>query len=91
MADMGATLGPASGQERREKHIQWSGESVKAYYGEIKQKLERRDLIGGKDMQGLGIPPGPEMGRILRKVREAQDMGEIKDREEALALAGERK
>ncbi|MCP4667891.1 MAG: HD domain-containing protein, partial [Deltaproteobacteria bacterium] len=89
IADMEATLGPASGEKGRENHIQWSRESVKAYYGEIKQKLERRDLIGGKDLLGLGIPPGPEMGRILRKVREAQDGGEIKDREEALALAGE--
>ncbi len=89
IADMEATLGPASAQKRRENHIQWSKESVKAYYGEIKQKLERRDLIAGKDLLGLGIPPGPEMGRILRKVREAQDIGEINDREEALALAGE--
>jgi hypothetical protein len=89
IADMEAARGPASEQWRRENHIQWSGESVKAYYGWIKQKLERRDLIGGKDLIGLGIPPGPEMGRILREVREAQDMGKIKDREEALALAGE--
>ena len=89
IADIEATRGPASGKERRDNHIQWSKECVKAYYGDIKQKLERRDLIGGKDLLALGIAPGPEMGRILRKVREAQDMGAIRDRDKALALARE--
>lgn len=45
-------------------------------------------LLRGKDLlEAFAISPGPEIGRILRKVRLAQLVGEIGDREEALALA----
>jgi poly(A) polymerase/tRNA nucleotidyltransferase (CCA-adding enzyme) len=37
-------------------------------------------------METLGIGPGPEVGRLLRAVEEAQGAGEIHAREEALAL-----
>lgn len=45
-------------------------------------------LLLGKDlMAALGTPPGPEIGRLLRAVRLAQLVGEVSDRDEALALA----
>jgi poly(A) polymerase len=44
-------------------------------------------LVTGRDvMETLGIGPGPEVGRLLRAVEEAQGAGEIHTREEALAL-----
>ncbi len=43
-------------------------------------------LIKGRDLKPLGIPPGPHMGKILRKVRVAQLDGDIHDRTGALAL-----
>ncbi len=44
-------------------------------------------LLTGKDIiQTLHIPPGPEIGRLLKKVKEAQAVGEVSTREEALAL-----
>jgi poly(A) polymerase len=44
-------------------------------------------LVTGHDiMETLGIGPGPEVGRLLRAVEEAQGVGEIHTREEALAL-----
>jgi putative nucleotidyltransferase with HDIG domain len=47
-------------------------------------------LLTGKDIiQTLHIPPGPEIGRLLKKVKEAQAVGEISTKEEALALVSE--
>lgn len=44
-------------------------------------------LLDGRDiMEALKIPPGPKVGELLERVREAQAEGEIRSREEALAL-----
>jgi tRNA nucleotidyltransferase (CCA-adding enzyme) len=43
-------------------------------------------LVQGRDVLALGVPPGPEIGRLIRLIEEARDQGEIKEREEALAL-----
>lgn len=43
-------------------------------------------LIGGRDvMEALGMPAGPEVGRILDDARAAQLAGEFRDRDDALA------
>ena len=43
-------------------------------------------LLRGTDvMAAFGLPPGPEIGRLLRAAREAQATGEVRTREEALA------
>ncbi|TAL16613.1 HD domain-containing protein [bacterium] len=43
-------------------------------------------LLLGRDLLELGIAAGPEVGRILRAVGEAEAEGEISTREEALSL-----
>jgi poly(A) polymerase len=44
-------------------------------------------LVSGEDVQReLGVGPGPAVGRALRRVRLAQVDGEVRSREEALAL-----
>jgi tRNA nucleotidyltransferase (CCA-adding enzyme) len=51
--------------------------------------LDPPRLLGGADVQQiLGIPPGPEVGRVLEAVRAAQVDGKIRSREEAVALLG---
>lgn len=88
MADIQGTRGPGTSPEGRARHLSWSRGAVAAYYTGIKRDLERKDLLTGKDLIGdLGMSPGPGMGRVLKAVREAQDDGEVKDREEALRLA----
>jgi poly(A) polymerase len=42
---------------------------------------------GDEVARALGIEPGPEVGRILRELREASFAGDVRTREEALALA----
>ena len=41
-------------------------------------------LLTGRDLIGLGIQPGPAMGKLLNRLRDLQLEGEISSREEAL-------
>ena len=41
-----------------------------------------KPLLNGEDLQRMGIPPGPEMGRILDALHEARLNGEVRTREE---------
>ena len=44
-------------------------------------------LLDGRDvMKALKIPPGPRIGELLERMREAQAEGEVSDREGALNL-----
>lgn len=55
---------------------------------ELAAALAAPPLISGHDvMNSLGLESGPLVGEVLRRVREAQLEGQIKTREEALALA----
>ena len=43
-------------------------------------------LVRGEDvMAALGVAPGPAVGKALRRVREAQALGQVGTRDEALA------
>jgi hypothetical protein len=45
-----------------------------------------RSLLDGREvMQALGLGPGPEVGRLLALLREAQAVGAVSTREAALA------
>jgi tRNA nucleotidyltransferase/poly(A) polymerase len=60
---------------------------VAVYLSDREQLIPLR-LLTGKDLiTSLGVLPGPNLGRLLHMVRLAQLMGEISERDEALALA----
>jgi poly(A) polymerase len=44
-------------------------------------------LVTGRDLISAGLEPGPEFGRILQAVEDAQLEGTVQSRDEALALA----
>jgi hypothetical protein len=47
-----------------------------------------RSFVDGKVlMDALGLKPGPQVGSLLVALREAQAVGEVRSREEALHLA----
>jgi putative nucleotidyltransferase with HDIG domain len=51
-----------------------------------RESLRREPLLRGGDvMERFGLAPGPEVGRLLGRAREAQDLGLVGSREEALA------
>ena len=53
----------------------------------LENLVEPPRLITGHDiMREVGVGPGPEVGRLLRAVEDAQGSGDIRTREDALAL-----
>jgi putative nucleotidyltransferase with HDIG domain len=59
-----------------------------AYFQEQETVIRPAALLTGRDlMAALQLEPGPEVGRLLRHIEEAQAAGEIASRDEALALA----
>ncbi len=87
MADSMSTCGPASKKSEREAHLAWSRKTVMEYYSEIRTTLKRNNVISGNDLISLGMNPGPELGRVLEKIREAQDEGLILDHDSGYAMA----
>jgi DNA-binding SARP family transcriptional activator len=60
---------------------------IAQYYAQYSPDAAPRPLVDGKDVMALGVQQGPRIGQILSAVREAQMIGEINTRAEALALA----
>ena len=57
------------------------------YYTRFERSVAPLPLITGRDVIALGARQGPSIGEVLEAVREAQMIGEIATRDEALALA----
>jgi poly(A) polymerase len=70
----------------------WSGpegrivRELMAGHAEETAALSAPPLLDGREaMEALDLPPGPEIGRLLRLLREAQAVGDVATREAALA------
>lgn len=60
------------------------------FFEEYEETIQPRPYLNGLEIMALlAIPPGPEVGRLLRLLEEAQAAGEIGSREEAVRLARE--
>ncbi|QTA83932.1 Multifunctional CCA protein [Desulfonema limicola] len=86
MADIMSTSGPKSLEHHKNDLLKWAVDTIDLYFENIKPKIQDPNLITGKDLIEMGIKSGPEMGRILKQVREAQDSGIIKNHEQAVNL-----
>jgi hypothetical protein len=75
---------PAEGWRRQAETVArlWS-----AYFDQHTTVVSPHPLLSGKELLGLGVPPGPKLGAMLERLREAQAAGEVRTRQEALALA----
>jgi poly(A) polymerase len=87
LADHLATVGPRLRQEEWLSHVQLvhyvltESTRPRGMAGHVR-------LVSGHDiMEALGIPPGPMVGRLLRALEEAQAIGQVSTRQEALELA----
>lgn len=57
------------------------------YFGDYEQTVSPPRLLTGRDLMDLlDIPPGHEIGRLLRLLEEAQAAGEVSTRDEAIAF-----
>lgn len=52
----------------------------------LKRDLWPKPLLSGDDLMRRGIPQGPEIGRLLREIEDAQLIGRVKTKKEALDL-----
>ena len=53
------------------------------------EQIKPPRLISGRDLMSVGVPNGPEVGRILSAIEDAQLEGRIHTHEEAMQLAKE--
>ena len=54
---------------------------------ELEKLTQARKLIDGHDLIALGVPQGPQVGKLLNEIYDKIYAGEITSREEALAYA----
>lgn len=88
LADHLATYdGP--GPETTWQHlIQMVGALYHFYFEKYDETVSPPPLLNGHHlMEALDLPPGPEIGRLLRLIKEAQAAGQIETEEEAIRFA----
>ena len=69
-----------------EEHLSTLVRLLETYYREPETVNPPRLLTGDDLMRELEISAGPQVGELLEAVREAQAVGEVLSREDALAL-----
>ncbi|MGB9870932.1 MAG: CCA tRNA nucleotidyltransferase [Anaerolineae bacterium] len=88
LADHLAIWGPNPQPERWARRRAAARALLDYFFRRTQGAVAPPPLVNGRDlMTELGLPEGPEVGRLLEAIREAQAAGEVTTREEALALA----
>jgi putative nucleotidyltransferase with HDIG domain len=88
LADTLATYGPTLPQGVWSDHLNVSRTLLEAWWKKKEEQVLPPPLVRGEDlMQRLGMAQGPKIGEVLERVREAQAVGEITTRAEALEFA----
>jgi len=88
LADHLATWGPNLQERRWARRLEMAEVLLTHYFEHHEETVAPPPLVTGHDLMAeLGLGEGPEIGRLLEALREAQAAGEVRTREEALALA----
>lgn len=88
LADHLALWGPNLQPERWARRRAATHALLEYFFHRSQGAVAPPPLVNGNDlMTELGLPEGPEVGRLLEAIREAQAAGEVTTREEALVLA----
>ncbi|MCU0666429.1 MAG: HD domain-containing protein [Candidatus Omnitrophica bacterium] len=84
LADQRATRGRLTTKQSRSSHEKLCAFLIKEYFRKAKEvKLPK--LVNGNDiMRAFNIKPSELVGKILKEIEEAQAIGKIKDKQEAL-------
>ncbi len=83
LADAMAVWGRGLTQTRWRALLRHADALFRAYFEQPAEIVAPPPLLNGHDLVALGLRPGPQMGRILEMLREAQAAGEITTREAA--------
>ena len=87
LADHLATVGPRLEWDGWRRHVAVIKYILMQRFADETLATPPRLLTGHDLMEALGLSPGPLVGQLLAAVEEAQGAGEVRGREEALALA----
>jgi poly(A) polymerase len=87
LADHLATVGPRLEWDGWRRHVAVIKYILMQRFADETLVAPPRLLTGYDLMEALALSPGPLVGQLLAAVEEAQGAGEVRDREEALALA----
>ena len=89
LADLLATYGPTLPQERWVRGVDVARTLLEAWWEQRAEQIQPPALLNGNDLiAAFGLEPGPVIGEILERLREAQAVGKIASRQQALEYAG---
>lgn len=87
LADHQATYAPNAQDDRLPGLVALTERMLADYWERRPERVDPPPLVDGNYLlHELGLQPGPDIGRLLEAVREAQVSGEVRSREDALAL-----
>ena len=90
IADLMAIYGHTLPQDILEHHIEVVRALLEAYW-ERPEEVKPQALLNGRDLIDMfGLEPGPQIGELLEALWEAQAVGEVEDREQAVAFVRKR-
>ncbi len=88
IADTLATYGPTLPQNTWSNHLDVIRSLLEAWWEQPDERVSPPKLLSGNDLiVELDVKPGPQIGKILEAIREAQATNQIRTREDALELA----
>jgi putative nucleotidyltransferase with HDIG domain len=88
LADTLATYGPGLPQEVWARQVDVVRILMEAYWEQKEERLSPPALLRGEALiQEFSLQPGPQVGKLLEAIREAQATGEIHTRQQALDFA----
>jgi putative nucleotidyltransferase with HDIG domain len=88
LADYLGALGTRYDQDTWLRLIERAQALLNAWYEDRERLVEPPVLLNGTElMKALALPPGPQVGDLLERIREGQVSGEIASTEDALRLA----
>jgi tRNA nucleotidyltransferase (CCA-adding enzyme) len=87
LADHRATYAPGAEDPLWPRLVALTARMLADYYERQEERVAPPTLLDGNDLlREFDLQPGPQIGDLLEAVREAQVSGEVRTREEALAL-----
>jgi poly(A) polymerase len=86
--DISTARGPLADPARDSEFFALISEMIRYYFEEYFPSVNTPELLKGRDLMAfLQMKPGPKMGELLKEIREAQLLGKLRDRQDALDFA----
>jgi len=87
LADWRATRGPLTDSKKRKRHERIMLNLIKKYFKDKKKKPIPKLIDGFDIMKRFKLEPSPLVGKVLKKIREEQALGEITSKHQAYKFA----